>query len=38
MQGTELSFKYKYYQIFQHTEEELLQFDNPLVLVVLVAH
>ena len=37
MLGTELSFKYKYYQIFQHTEEQLLQFDNPFALVVLVA-
>jgi len=37
MLGTKLSFEYKYYQIFQHTEEELLQFDNPFALVVLVA-
>ncbi|WP_316833776.1 hypothetical protein [Pedobacter nutrimenti] len=37
MLGTELSFKHNTYQIFQHTEEELLQFDNPFALVVLVA-
>lgn len=37
MLGTKLSFEYKFYQIFQHTEEELLQFDNPFALVVLVA-
>ncbi|WP_316812544.1 hypothetical protein [Pedobacter heparinus] len=35
--GTELSFKFKTYQIFDHTEDELLAMDNPFALVVIVA-
>jgi predicted transposase/invertase (TIGR01784 family) len=37
MLGTELSFKYKTYQIFDHTEEELIKMDNPFALVVIAA-
>jgi predicted transposase YdaD len=33
--GTEISFKYKTYQIFDHTEEQLLDMDNPFAMVVL---
>lgn len=35
--GTEISYKYNVYQIFQHSDEELLEWDNPFALVVLAA-
>jgi predicted transposase/invertase (TIGR01784 family) len=35
--GTELNFKYNTYQIFNHTEEELINMDNPFALVVIAA-
>jgi len=35
--GTELSFKFHTYQIFDHTEEELLAMNNPFALAVVVA-
>ncbi|MBB5438607.1 UDP-N-acetylglucosamine transferase subunit ALG13 [Pedobacter sp. AK017] len=35
--GTELNFKFYTYQIFDHTEDELLAMDNPFALVVIVA-
>ena len=35
--GTVLKFKYNMYQIFNHTEEELLQMDNPFALVIIAA-
>jgi hypothetical protein len=35
--GTELSFKFHTYQIFDHTEEELLAMNNPFALAVIVA-
>jgi hypothetical protein len=35
--GTELNFKFRTYQIFDHTEDELLAMDNPFALAVIVA-
>lgn len=35
--GTKLKFKYNTYQIFNHTEEELIAMDNPFALVILAA-
>jgi hypothetical protein len=35
--GTELTFKYKTYQIFDHSEDELLNMKSPFALVVLTA-
>lgn len=35
--GTVLTFKYNMYQIFNHTEEELLEMDNPFALVIIAA-
>lgn len=35
--GTELNFKFRTYQIFDHTEDELLTMDNPFALAVIVA-
>lgn len=35
--GTELSFKFNTYQIFDHTEDELLAMNNPFALAVIVA-
>ena len=32
--GTELTFKYKTYQVFDHTEEELIAMNNPFALVI----
>lgn len=37
MLGTELHFKFHTYQIFDHTEDELLAMDNPFGLAVIVA-
>ncbi|WP_139125710.1 hypothetical protein [Arcticibacter eurypsychrophilus] len=34
---TEILFKYKAYQIFDHTHEELLGMDNPFSLIILAA-
>ena len=33
--GTEITYKYNTYQIFQHSDQELLDWDNPFALVVL---
>lgn len=35
--GTELDFKYNTYQIFNHTEKELIEMDNPFALVIIAA-
>lgn len=35
--GTQLNFKYNTYQIFNHTEEELIEMDNPFALVIIAA-
>lgn len=35
--GTKLYFEFKTYQIFDHTEDELLAMDNPFALVIVVA-
>jgi len=35
--GTELKFKFKTYQIFDHTEDELLAMNNPFALAIIVA-
>ncbi len=37
MLGTELNFRFRTYQIFDHTQEELLRMNNPFALVVAVA-
>lgn len=35
--GTELNFKYNTYQIFSHSEEVLLEMDNPFAFVIIAA-
>lgn len=35
--GTKLKFKFNTYQIFNHTEEELLEMDNPFAMVIIAA-
>lgn len=35
--GTEATYKYNTYHVFDHTESELLAMDNPFALVVLAA-
>ncbi|WEK18129.1 MAG: hypothetical protein P0Y49_15160 [Candidatus Pedobacter colombiensis] len=37
MLGTELTFKYKVYQIFDHSEDDLLNMRSPFALVILIA-
>lgn len=35
--GTEVSYKYNTYHVFDHSQEELLEMDNPFALIVLAA-
>jgi predicted transposase YdaD len=35
--GTEIIYRYKTYQIFDHTELQLLNMDNPFALIVIAA-
>lgn len=35
--GTEVAYRYKTYQIFEHSEQELLAMNNPFALVVMAA-
>jgi len=35
--GTEISYKFNIYHIFDHTEDQLLKMDNPFALILLAA-